>query len=580
MKHKFVIVALLLLVGAILVNSCVDQSYDLGNVDDTISFGGEAFVFPLGSTDTLRLIDFLSEEDVEFLKVAEDGSYRIELADAIDLSDQIPDLSGALHFEDLTVEEAMSIDWTDFVESSPAPVRMTDGEFMDFHLRLGPVNIPREIEQLACIYMNDATFNLKVELPEIPGITADYRLELDVEVPEEFLSEDARLSEDHILSINAYLENNTLTVDPLKITGFDLSEIELVSPFVLDKTIRVRTRLYAENVVVDHSQYAARPMASTPIEVKVIMDMKDLAVSKVVGKLDYAFGYNMEVNFLEVPAFMMDENFVMDLSNPHFLLDMTSNLGIAMDASVDLVAIRNGQEDETSKISLNLGLPYTPDPDQPSTTHYWIGGNEQDVPEGYQFVQQDFSSLFKKLPESFRMHVKGETDTSKDHILVPDADYQLEVGYQFVLPLSFGPDLHIAMADTLTGMPSILGKILEMGTLKFVGEVANTLPLQVDMHLELLDEQGRIIATDGAVMQQVAACHPDGSPGMTQLDLQVKLAPGASAEALSSLRVSFQVTSPDLSAVVLEEKDFIRASLAIAVPGGLTGTIDQWGNLL
>ena len=246
MKHKFVIVALLLLVGAILVNSCVDQSYDLGNVDDTISFGGEAFVFPLGSTDTLRLSDFLSEEDVEFLKVAEDGSYRIELADAIDLSDQIPDLSGALHFEDLTVEEAMSIDWTDFVESSPAPVRMTDGEFMDFHLRLGPVNIPREIEQLACIYMNDATFNLKVELPEIPGITADYRLELDVEVPEHLLSLIPEEKREALIGVLAQDPRPSYQDDPQRVYGMAFGGLEVKFRVEGDKLVLCQVEKNAE----------------------------------------------------------------------------------------------------------------------------------------------------------------------------------------------------------------------------------------------------------------------------------------------------------------------------------------------
>ena len=43
--------------------SCVNEEYDLEKIDTTVQFGGNALVFPLGSTEQLKLQTLLPENE-------------------------------------------------------------------------------------------------------------------------------------------------------------------------------------------------------------------------------------------------------------------------------------------------------------------------------------------------------------------------------------------------------------------------------------------------------------------------------------------------------------------------------------
>ena len=56
----------------------------------------DELVFPLGSTEQLKLKTLLSEEDFKYITSSDDGAYRFTVTpennEPIDLSDEIPDL--------------------------------------------------------------------------------------------------------------------------------------------------------------------------------------------------------------------------------------------------------------------------------------------------------------------------------------------------------------------------------------------------------------------------------------------------------------------------------------------------------
>lgn len=577
MKHKFMVFNLLLCIaGGLTALSCVNQDYDLNEMDETVNFGGEAFVLPLGSTDTLLLKDLLSEEDLDFLKEAEDGTYLVEVAEAMDLTDLMPDLSDAIHFEDVAAQEKITYSLLESLAgANPAPVQLEDnGQAAEFHLNIGPIDIPQEIEHLDYIYMEDAYFYLDVAFEDIPGFEADFRLELDIELPKELLSDDPRLNENRHIFIDQYFEDHQLSLDPLHITGFDFSDIELTSPFEHDELIRVTGRLYAEHPELDLTEYVG-----TPIELTINLGVRHMVVTRVFGTLDYEMTYDQTFSLGDLPDFMQNEDFVLDLYNPHLCLDMISNLGVPMNATVDIFPIWNGVPDQNSKASVDLSIPSSEHPEDLLTTRYWIADSNADMPEGYVFIQEDLSVLLQRIPDSFLMQINGRTDKSVEHVFEPQADYYVEIDYDFVVPLAFGPNLSMALSDTLTNMPPVLGKLLDMGSLSFIGDVVNSLPLQLEMELELLDADYQLIPLQTPCKQLIHACGLDGNPSLTTLNLNVQAQEGADASALEHIRLNFYLTSGDLEGLALDVEDFIRATLAVGVPGGLTGTFDEWGEL-
>jgi len=113
---------ILLTAATLLINSCVDPMYDMAEgVNTEISVGGDNLAIPIGSTDTIRLGDFLSSDDMEFLKTMEDGGYGMTISDSLSLDDILKDLDvDKLKFDDqifnqITTVSFGDIDVSDFV---------------------------------------------------------------------------------------------------------------------------------------------------------------------------------------------------------------------------------------------------------------------------------------------------------------------------------------------------------------------------------------------------------------------------------------------------------------------------------
>ena len=104
-KIKKVLLGIMILATTgLLVNSCVDPMYDMSEgISTEIQIGGDSLALPIGTTDTMRLGDFLSPDDLEFLRTMEDGGYGISISDSMTLDDLLRDVDiNKLKFNDKT----------------------------------------------------------------------------------------------------------------------------------------------------------------------------------------------------------------------------------------------------------------------------------------------------------------------------------------------------------------------------------------------------------------------------------------------------------------------------------------------
>lgn len=101
------------LVAAVLITSCIDQRYDINNgISTSITFGGDSLTLPLGSTDTIRLGDFLDPADVELMKTMEDGGYALNVKDS--LSVDVPKIDQrSLRIDEKTFTQSQTVNFGD-----------------------------------------------------------------------------------------------------------------------------------------------------------------------------------------------------------------------------------------------------------------------------------------------------------------------------------------------------------------------------------------------------------------------------------------------------------------------------------
>src|SRR5574344_2289981 len=130
MAHSKLFVRVIILLGIavpLVITSCVDETFDFAKGFSTdMSIGGDSLGLPLGSTDTIRIGDFLDPEDNELIKEMANGGYGISMKDSLsqdfselipknfNISDQTFSINETISFGNISVDDfkipAMSVD--------------------------------------------------------------------------------------------------------------------------------------------------------------------------------------------------------------------------------------------------------------------------------------------------------------------------------------------------------------------------------------------------------------------------------------------------------------------------------------
>lgn len=100
-----------LMFSGLLLPSCIDSLFDLNKeVSTELSVGGDSLALPLGSTDTIRLGDFLSDLESDFLESLEDGGYGITTGDTIE--QEVPAIDASnLKLADQVFTQSSTVDF-------------------------------------------------------------------------------------------------------------------------------------------------------------------------------------------------------------------------------------------------------------------------------------------------------------------------------------------------------------------------------------------------------------------------------------------------------------------------------------
>jgi len=100
----------------LMMNACKeDPLYDLSKgIDPKVKVGGDSLTLPIGSTDSIKLGDFLSSEDLAFLKTMEDGGYGFSMSDSVVVEDLLKSLDKSkLKLDNQTFTENIKVNFGD-----------------------------------------------------------------------------------------------------------------------------------------------------------------------------------------------------------------------------------------------------------------------------------------------------------------------------------------------------------------------------------------------------------------------------------------------------------------------------------
>ena len=95
--------------SAMSLSSCVNEDYDVSNINKEITLAGDGLTLPLGSTKQLSMKNVLAGIDMDMLYTLEDGTYAIGVNDELNLASVLPDMDGMDSVHDAAVSSSVKI---------------------------------------------------------------------------------------------------------------------------------------------------------------------------------------------------------------------------------------------------------------------------------------------------------------------------------------------------------------------------------------------------------------------------------------------------------------------------------------
>ena len=270
-----------------------------------------------------------------------------------------------------------------------------------------------------------------------------------------------------------------------------------------------------------------------------------------------------------------------------------------MQGNISITPVFADVPDTENSQSIQITVPKKESAQDKGVTSYWIAASDTGMPQGYRFVKAEIGELLKEIPDSIELNIEASTDRGETFIVEPQAEYELALDYDVIVPLEFGEDLKIVMDYTFPGdgdldendgqtdgtetgsdsegetLPSIMGELLNMNSLGIAGSIESTLPLELALRLELLDSERKVIPSEA--MQIPIQAGSMTHPSVSDLDVALKLAEGADGTDLSYIKMYFEVTSGNMAGEPVTEDSYIKATLKVKVPGGVTIDLRELG---
>ncbi|MBO5943013.1 MAG: hypothetical protein J6Q63_07590 [Bacteroidales bacterium] len=442
-------------------------------------------------------------------------------------------------------------------------------------------SIPEELVSIDCVEFEDVFFNLCLDASELPDLgSTKLALEFEIGLPDLIVIDSENVKEGNVLTVSGELDKDgKITIDPIRVAALDLSSIDFKSTEELKEVITVDGKVILDNVALDINEWLGKTL-----EVRVEGGIKDIEISKVSGKVDFQIDpIATAVDLTEVKEYLEMENLEINgienfLARLSLAADIKTNVGVPMGARMVITPYSEGNPIEEAVWETELTLNHSLSAADTTYTRYWLSSLEKDkdvyVPTGYTHIHLPLKEYLSNIPDSLSISIEAGTDPSAVCVIEPTHEYVVEAAYSVEVPFEFGEGCSVTYRDTIPDLPPLVGQLLAMGDLVLTGDITSSLPLEIDMKVNLLDMDGNKISLDeSASWQKIKGCTPDGEPAITELYLGIQKQDGVEVNGVSAIELEFNFAT--VAGVPLSDNCFLQASLQALVPNGVSVDLNE-----
>lgn len=445
--------------------------------------------------------------------------------------------------------------------------------------------LPDIIQSVDELSLKDVYLNLEVDASSVANVVkdVDMTLDFDIKLPELIKVENA--GSNNVLKIEGKLnDENKIVLAPVHVIGLDLDGVDFSAETIDlgEQHIEISGNVKLENVSVDINAIGKEDLVVSVNGSLCTKGSEYIELGRVEAHVDYQLEPVSETVSIASLVEGLGEkiDFSLDFNRVHLDVDLATNLTLPVALhELSLVPFHGGEAGEPMSME-PFALKYSDNGDVVHTKLRISNKEEADDkhsdPE-YEHITLDILSLIKDMPDSLQLRLRAGTQDNAVLVLDPSFDYVLKADYALEMPLELGDDFRLEFADTLKGLPPVLGEALSYGSVALAGEITNSFPIQLELEFQLLDVDGNVVPlAEGSGSQIIKGCNLDGSPNKTELNVLLGVAKGVEIPQLDALKMNFKATSAGISGIKFSDDCFIQAELRVDIPEGVSVNIKDF----
>lgn len=568
--------SVLIPVTAVSFFSCTSElKVGEGDLDLTITVGGDSLVIPVGSTKAMGISDFIDLDTVDFIHADGQGNYYMEMTEAFEDEVSVSDFANSMTVEGID-REFDSQDFTVYAGSSGSEEGRINVQFEEFNEECAYRFSIEDAKEDGLVSISSVDFENTYLLPRVhleadKSIPASMMLSLEVIVPEKYVFEDSPAVNGTTVTFEgAVTSSGDVDFQPVTMESIEL-DLGKDEPFEFEDVFVVSNL----SISVAQSEMEEFDGAVLTVSPGVAFGGDDgmLHPSSFYGKVDIELDEIVEQILLDdIPQYLKGEDVYLDFTSPYATVSLKTNSGVPIVMEADLAPVFNSGEGQS--VSVTLESPVSYDENTEETVNYWLASESPaDLPSDYQWVSADIKGLLSRIPDRLDISVRpySNVDSEEDHFIDCNASYNFSGEMDFVLPFSFGDGLYVPVRDTLDNMPEEIGTALTNADIMLNGTVHSSFPVALKLSGYFLNSSYQALDIE-IPEQEISAGGSDGTQTTSQLNITVPKSP--KAEEIAYLVFQFEIQNG--TGVQISENSTVQiADISAGIPGGLTLDLNQ-----
>lgn len=567
------------------ISSCVNEDYDLTKIQVDEIAGLEGITLPVGSTKLMSVDEILSLDTEDRIIAADsEGNLYVNISDNELLSESflVPDFKFDGYKGDnphqFTIKEYVTVPSLSADNDFMVEVPFTD---IVYDIEIDQKNIPEIVAGLRYAdVISDLVLKFEYDESKLPFKSIRVSEGTIIEFPEWIVLGNASAVFNKINAHTVELASDVTIASQGSFIDIPLDAIDFTkipeNQGLIDKGhLFLDAEVHLKGSIILRSVDCTAPGQYKPV-ITTYLHMEPMTIEWIrlsgVDLGDAAkISSDLELSGM-LPELLYGENVVCDFNDLRLKIWMINGLPFSGTVNTSLDTYLHGSVSPLRHYDLNLNFHTDPDGEGFEQLFTESGEDSSQKVDG-------FNSILNPAPEYMSINADIEIDSLDDlkdasdayGVVVPGSSYDVRCGYEFIAPLSFGPDFLFALDQDITGLALEITDV-EVAEAQLKLTVVNALPFDLELSAQAIDAEGSIlphinILLDGAIKGGTAQ-----SPALNPVILKLT---NTGELKLDGVRLSMRASSAQESVVINRNQYIQLTDISLSLPAGISYKVNN-----